>query len=606
MANYFSHLPLRRKLQVSIAGVVCTLTVLTMLTIGFAVQRHGLKTLEQEGHRTEMVLNEFLDGRFKQFKTGLESMVDAPETKALLTMDGIDHATLLYSVNELQMILSCDLVVYTDVSGMSLARTDQPFEEESSRVNTPLAAEALKGQVADGFWNVDGVPHMASAYPVILGSEIKGCVIAGVAVDDVTSEGIARMLLRDTAITSSDAVIASNFDTHVESLGEVDEDQAEANFTELLAAVESELPMWDENSPEDRQITLHGTEYIVHRCPISKEDASTGLSVLSFTPRDEIYGFYDSMATLLLGLGATMIVISLKFTSFIVNGLSSRIERTVHVLEAVAEGDLTHRLEFEGNDEFGRMAAAMNLAQSRLREKVSQLLVVVNAAAEGDLTQEVPLAGKDSLGELAQGIDSMLISLRSLTGRIADAAGNFNHLIEEVKHSASATMESASNANQLAEDGGRAVDKSVEAMELIETSSEKIGRIATLISNIAEQTNLLALNATIEAARAGESGKGFAVVANEVKQLAGSVNEAAKEIDGLADEAASRVRDGVALSGDTRRILGEIIDGVASTRNQIAEISDATIRQGETAHQLVDAVEHVHRGANSPNTALST
>ncbi|MEM9103044.1 MAG: methyl-accepting chemotaxis protein, partial [Pseudomonadota bacterium] len=70
---------------------------------------------------------------------------------------------------------------------------------------------------------------------------------------------------------------------------------------------------------------------------------------------------------------------------------------------------------------------------------------------------------------------------------------------------------------------------------------DRIGNIIQSINGISNQTNLLALNAAIESARAGEAGKGFAVVAEEVRNLAFSTTESAKEISALVDETKQHV-----------------------------------------------------------------
>lgn len=81
----------------------------------------------------------------------------------------------------------------------------------------------------------------------------------------------------------------------------------------------------------------------------------------------------------------------------------------------------------------------------------------------------------------------------------------------------------------------------VETHDAMSQVLDRIGSIIQTINGISDQTNLLALNAAIESARAGEAGRGFAVVAEEVRNLAFSTTESAKEIATLIDETKAHV-----------------------------------------------------------------
>ena len=332
-----------------------------------------------------------------------------------------------------------------------------------------------------------------------------------------------------------------------------------------------------------------------------------------------------------------------------IESMSTRVQRMLEVLSRVAKGDYSQSVEAVGHDALGQLAAGLQsffeekqaveerkaeVAEEErrkaadLRRKVDGLLEIVAAAAQGDLTKKVKVEGDEPVDELAAGIGKMLADLAGVIGQVTESAVQFkegSHVIAESAQSLangaqsqSATVEEmtaavesltqsfasvtessqeakrvAQETNKLAERGGEAVQKSIEAMTLIRTSSQQIGEIIRVISEIASQTNLLALNAAIEAARAGEHGMGFAVVADEVRKLAERSNQAAREVSTLINESAKRVDEGSQLSDETAAALKEIIESVECTASKIVAIAAAVTDQAANTQEVSRAIHCV-------------
>jgi methyl-accepting chemotaxis protein len=229
--------------------------------------------------------------------------------------------------------------------------------------------------------------------------------------------------------------------------------------------------------------------------------------------------------------------------------------------------------------------------QVRAREREKELMERITESA-AQFTEGARVISESSQ-TLAEGAQTQSAAVEEMSASTEELTRS----IDSVKDNSAEADKLAKSTSTLAQEGGSAVKKSVEAMELIRKSSEQIGEIIQVISEIASQTNLLALNAAIEAARAGEHGLGFAVVADEVRKLAERSSEAAKEISTLIKESTSRVAEGASLSEETSKALEKIISGVEETTKKISEIATVTVEQAQTAQEVSSAIQTVSQVA---------
>ncbi len=263
------------------------------------------------------------------------------------------------------------------------------------------------------------------------------------------------------------------------------------------------------------------------------------------------------------------------------------------LLQAIARGDLTARMEGDFHGVFARMRDDANATVSQLTDIVGGI-------------QMAALSINTAAGEIASGNSDLSRRTEQQAANLEETAASMEELTSTVRQNA----ESARQANQLAigaagvaSQGGEVVGKVVTTMTDIEQSSKKIAEIISVIDGIAFQTNILALNAAVEAARAGEQGRGFAVVASEVRTLAQRSANAAKEIKDLIENSVSKVADGSALVNQAGATMGEIVASVQRVTDIMAEISAASQEQSAGIEQVNQTITQMDE-ATQQNAAL--
>jgi methyl-accepting chemotaxis protein-1 (serine sensor receptor) len=263
------------------------------------------------------------------------------------------------------------------------------------------------------------------------------------------------------------------------------------------------------------------------------------------------------------------------------------------LLRAIADGDLTQRMEGDFHGVFAQMRDDANASVSQLTEIVGRI--------QG-ASSSINLAA----GEIAQGNSDLSRRTEQQAANLEETAASMEELTSTVKQNA----DHARQANQLAQgaatvasQGGEVVGQVVSTMANIEASSKKIAEIISVIDGISFQTNILALNAAVEAARAGEQGRGFAVVASEVRTLAQRSANAAKEIKQLIDDSVEKVADGSALVHKAGATMGEIVASVQRVTDIMAEISAASQEQSAGIEQVNQTITQMDE-TTQQNAAL--
>lgn len=328
-----------------------------------------------------------------------------------------------------------------------------------------------------------------------------------------------------------------------------------------------------------------------------------------------------NLTIILIGAGIVLsLIFGILLTRMIANPIN---EVKKHLVEmANAGGDLTQRLQVKSRDEVGQLSHEFNSMLASIQGIIKEVLKDSRLVADTshELAEKAQQTSRSS-EEIVLAVKQIASGAETQVESISETSASMTQMSSGIQQISASTQEVTSSANlarEVAENGSKTIDQSIQKMESVTTnvlqasdmikhlneSSQAIGTVINVISGIAAQTNLLSLNAGIEAARASEHGRGFAVVASEIRKLAEESHQAAEQIAVMIKQIqeetnkvsafmiaeTKNVRAGLEAAQEAREAFQHIHASIETVTRQMSEVSAATVQMSAGTEEVLTSV----------------
>jgi methyl-accepting chemotaxis protein len=248
------------------------------------------------------------------------------------------------------------------------------------------------------------------------------------------------------------------------------------------------------------------------------------------------------------------------------------------------------------------LSAAISFALSRAlaRDVAAAILELregVERMASGDLRPHGVFESEDELGQLARAFEEMVAALRSIVGRVAEAADRVESTAGGIDSVSKAVSEGAATQ-------GRGVEEAALLMEGMSQQESGIATSATELNQLVEESSssILEMGAAGEQLNetAGVLSSRVDEVSSSIGEMVQSVKEVGSNTDGLSEAAAD--------TSSSMEQMASAMRQVDATAEQTAQLSQRVVRSAEVGQakvrETIEGMRSIHSASETAERVI--
>lgn len=346
--------------------------------------------------------------------------------------------------------------------------------------------------------------------------------------------------------------------------------------------------------------------------------AGYGWGVLGRQQRSEAVADASAIGLFVLIIVSVVAVLIALLALWIANGISRPIAETADVLDAVADGDYTRRLELHSEDEVGRLAASVNGMTAKVedamqqvqnaadretaqaeeqKEKVREMLAAVDAVAAGDYSKTISATGSSSIGQLGEALTRFFFEKQSAEQREREVAESD----QEQQRQLRAKVDEMLGAVTAASDGDLKVAIEVNGDDAAGRMAEGLriflGRLRETISDISLSSTQLSSDAgdlSTVSSQMKQSAQTTSTQAAVVSSASDEVNKNVQVVASSIEEMTASIREIARSSSDAARIASQAVSAADSANETIRGLGDAGTEIGNVVKVITSIAEQTN------------